>query len=65
MKTSMERNMRTLCFRHYMGPSANGLSDTKLRKLAGWKTFNAGWGYCLESQKPIKPEPLSKRTISG
>ena len=63
--TSMELNMRTLCFRNYLGPSANGISDTKLRKLAGWTAFNAGWDCCLESQKPIKREPLSKRTMSG
>jgi hypothetical protein len=30
-------------FRKYMGPSANGISDAGLRKLAGWSCFIAGW----------------------
>ena len=62
---NLERQMRTNYFRKHMGPSANGMTDTALRKLAGWTTFNAGWEACLKSQVPIKSEPLTKRTMSG
>ena len=62
---NLERKMRTSYFRTYMGPSANGMTDAALRKLAGWSSFNAGWTACLKSQVPIKAEPLTKRTTSG
>lgn len=65
---NLELKMRTDFFRKHMGPSANGMSDAKLRKLAGWKTYNAGWNACLDSiakMTLIKSEPLSKRTMSG
>ena len=34
-------------FREYMGPSANGMSDKKLKALAGWTSFEAGWDYAV------------------
>lgn len=67
---NLELKMRTNCFRKYMSllPSSKGISDAKLRKLAGWTSFNAGWDACLDSMAKmalIKSEPLSKRTMSG
>lgn len=62
---NLEIKLRTNYFRKYMGPSANGISDIGLRKLAGWSTFNRGWDACLEAKKPITREPLSKRTIAA
>lgn len=62
---NLETKNRTEFFRKYMGPSSNGMKDSALRKLAGWTSFNAGWDACLESQRPIKREPLTKRTQSG
>jgi len=35
-------------FRRYMGPSANGMSDKELMKLAGWQSFNAACDHNLE-----------------
>ena len=62
---NMELKVRTNKFREYMGASANGLSDAKLRRLAGWFSFNSGWDAAIESTRPIKSEPLSKRTTAA
>ena len=34
---------RMKSYREYMGPSANGMSDKSLMRLAGWVSFCAGW----------------------
>ena len=57
-KVFTEHARQIQAFRKYMGPSANGMSDRKLLRLAGWTSFIAGWDAAVESTKPIKREPF-------
>jgi len=38
-------------FRRYMGPSANGMSDKELMRLAGWETFNRACDHNLKEMR--------------
>lgn len=65
MRVRITKDPILAAFRRNMGPSGNGFSDKYLKRMAGWFCFRDGWKAHEEYLKPIKAEPLTKRTISA